>query len=92
MVTYLNDRMMNTCNGRTDAEASQVNGPNPPPPPTLAQAIASILKSHDEQIELLWQLMVNFAHGGSGARNSPALAPTTYSDFTTTHPLLFTEA
>jgi hypothetical protein len=27
----------------------------------------------------------------TGVRNAPALAPTTYSDFATTHPLLFTE-
>jgi hypothetical protein len=27
-----------------------------------------------------------------GARNAPALAPTTYSDFMATHPPLFTEA
>jgi hypothetical protein len=58
MVTCLDDRMVNTHNGRADAEASQPNGPNPPPPPTLAQAIVSILESHDEQTELLWQLVV----------------------------------
>jgi hypothetical protein len=57
MVTYLDDRMMNTRNGRMEAEASQANG-NPPLPPTLAQAIASILEACDEQIELLWQLVV----------------------------------
>jgi hypothetical protein len=27
-----------------------------------------------------------------GAKNAPALAPTTYSDFAATHPPLFTEA
>jgi hypothetical protein len=47
MVTYLDDRMVNTGNGWAEAEASQVNG-NLPPPPTLAQAIASILMSRDE--------------------------------------------
>jgi hypothetical protein len=70
-------------------ENSQGNG-NPPPPPSLAQAIASILESRDEQTELLRQLVANFTHGGNGARN--ALAPTTYSDFAATHPPLFTEA
>jgi hypothetical protein len=35
--------------------------------------------------------MANSAHGGNGARNAPAPALTTYSDFTATHPLLFTE-
>jgi hypothetical protein len=58
----------------------------------LAQAIASILESHDEQTELLWQLVANSTRGGNGARNAPAPAPTTYSDFTATHPPLFTEA
>jgi hypothetical protein len=36
--------------------------------------------------------VANSTHGGHGARNAPAPAPTTYSNFTTTHPLLFTEA
>jgi hypothetical protein len=36
--------------------------------------------------------MANSTRGGNGARNAPALAPTTYSDFATTHPPLFTEA
>jgi hypothetical protein len=82
--------MMNTRNVRNEAENSQGNG-NPPPPPSLAQAIASILESHDEQTELLQQLIANSTRGGNGARNAPALAPTTYSDFAATHPPLFTE-
>jgi hypothetical protein len=53
MVTCLDDRMVNTCNEWAEAEASQANGPNPPPSPTLAQAIVSILESHDKQTELL---------------------------------------
>jgi hypothetical protein len=35
--------------------------------------------------------MANSAHGGNGARNAPAPAPTTYGDFAATHPSLFTE-
>jgi hypothetical protein len=58
----------------------------------LAQAIASILESRDEQTELLRQLVVNSTRGGNEVRNSPALALTTYSDFAATHPSLFTEA
>jgi hypothetical protein len=58
----------------------------------LAQAIASILESRDEQTELLRQLIANSTHGGNGARNAPSPAPTTYNDFTATHPPLFTEA
>jgi hypothetical protein len=83
--------MVNTHNGQVGAENAQGNG-NLPPSSSLAQAIASILESQDEQIELLRQLVANSACGGNAARNAPALAPTTYSDFTTTHPPLFTEA
>jgi hypothetical protein len=36
--------------------------------------------------------MANSIRGGNGARNAPAPASTTYSDFATTHPPLFTEA
>jgi hypothetical protein len=43
--------MVNTRNEQGDARAAQLN--EPPPPPTLAQAIASILESRDEQTELL---------------------------------------
>jgi hypothetical protein len=80
MVTCLDDRMVNTHNGRGDPEPTHPNG-NPPPPSTLAQAIASILESHDKQTELLWQLMANFARDGHEARNASAPALTTYSDF-----------
>jgi hypothetical protein len=52
MVTCLDGRMVNTHHVRNGAENSQGNG-NPPPPPSLAQAIASILESRDEQTELL---------------------------------------
>jgi hypothetical protein len=90
MVRCLDDRMVNTRNMRNGAENSQGNG-NPPPPSSLAQAITSILESHDEQTELLRQLIANSTRGGIGARNAPALALTTCSDFTATHPPLFTE-
>jgi hypothetical protein len=83
--------MVNTRKVRNGDENSQGNG-NPPPPPSLAQAIASILESHDEQTKLLRQLMASSTRGGNGARNAPAPAPTTYNDFATTHPPLFTEA
>jgi hypothetical protein len=83
--------MMNTSNGRGDHEPTVSNG-NPPPPPTLAQAIASILESRDEQTKLLRQLVANSTRDGNGARNNPALAMTTYGDFTATHPPIFTDA
>jgi hypothetical protein len=91
MLMCLDDRMVNTHNGRDGDESTQETG-NLHPPPSLAQAIASILESRDEQIELLRQLMANSAHGGNGARNAPAPTPTTYSDFAATHPPLFIEA
>jgi hypothetical protein len=90
MVTCLDDRMVNTHNGRGDPEPAHPNR-NPPPPPTLAQAITLILESRDEQTELLRQLVANTARGGHGARNAPALAPTTYIDFAATHLLFFIE-
>jgi hypothetical protein len=55
----------------------------------LAQAIASILESRDEQTELLRHLVANSTRR---ARDAPAPALTTYGDFTATHPPLFTEA
>jgi hypothetical protein len=91
MVTCFDDRMLNTHNVRNGAENSQ-GSENLSPPPSLAHAIASILESHDEQTELLWQLVANSICGGNGARNAPAPAPTTYSNFAATHPPLFTEA
>jgi hypothetical protein len=60
MVTCLDDRMVNTHNVRVEAENSQGNR-NPPPPPSLAQAIASILESRDEHTELLRWLIANSA-------------------------------
>jgi hypothetical protein len=83
--------MVNTRNVRNGAENSQGNR-NPPPPLSLAQAIASILESWDEKTELLRQLITNSTRGGNGAWNAPAPASTTYGDFATTHPPLFTEA
>jgi hypothetical protein len=67
MVICWDDRMVNTHNGRAGAENSQGNR-NPPPPPSLTQAIASILESHDEQTELLRQHVANSARGGNGGK------------------------
>jgi hypothetical protein len=47
MITCLNDRMVNTHNGRAGVESAHENG-NLPPSSSLAQAIASILESQDE--------------------------------------------
>jgi hypothetical protein len=83
--------MVNTRNEWAGPENAQGNR-NPPPPPYLAQAIASILESCDEQTELLRQLMANSTRDGNGVGNAPTPAPTTYIDFAVTHPPLFTEA
>jgi hypothetical protein len=91
MVTCLNDRTVNTHNGRGDPEPAPPNG-NLPPPPTLAQAIASILESCDEQTKLLRQVVANSARSGHGAWNASAPTSTTYGDLAATHPPLFTEA
>jgi hypothetical protein len=80
MVTCLNDRMVNTHNGRGDPKPAHPNT-NPPLSPTLAQAIALILESRDEQTELLRQLVANSARGGHGVRNASAPTLTTYGDF-----------
>jgi hypothetical protein len=91
MVICLNDRMVNTRNRRGDPKPAHPNG-NPPLPPTLAQAIGSVLESRDELTELLRQLVANSARCRHGARNASAPTLTTYGDFATTHPPLFTEA
>jgi hypothetical protein len=83
--------MLSTHNGRGHPEPAMPNG-SPPLPPTLVEAITSILESHDEQTELLRPLMANSARGGNGARNAPAPAVTTYNDLAATHLPLFTEA
>jgi hypothetical protein len=44
MVTCFDDKMVNTRNGQVGAENAQGNK-NPPPSPSLAQAIALILES-----------------------------------------------
>jgi hypothetical protein len=86
----LYDSMVNTRNGWGDARAAQPN--EPPPPPTLAQGIASILESRDEQTELLCHLVNNSARGSNGARKAQGQAPTTYVDFLATCPPTFAEA
>jgi hypothetical protein len=90
-ITCLNDRMVNTHNRRGDPEPAHPNR-NPPLQLTLAQAIASIFESRDEQTELLRQLVANSSHDGHRVRNASAPTPTTYGNFGATHPPLFTEA
>jgi hypothetical protein len=83
--------MVNTRNGRADPESSQANG-NPPLPPSMAQAIASVLKSRDEQTELQHMLVANSNRGGHGARNARGQALSSYAEFLATHSPTFAEA
>jgi hypothetical protein len=77
--------MVNTHNGRADADATQSNGP-PPLPPTLAQVITSILESREEQTELLHLFVTNSTRGGIVAGNAHGQAQSTYAEFLATHP------
>jgi hypothetical protein len=82
--------MVNNRNDRADPETSRANG-NPPPPQTLAQAIASVLESRDEQTELLNQLVASSNRGGHGASNARGQAQTTHAEFLATHLPTFAE-
>jgi hypothetical protein len=91
MANNLRDRMVSTHDGSVDAEAAQLNGRSSLPP-TLAQAIASILDSRVEQTKLLRLLMTNSNHGGTTVGNVRDQAWSSYVAFLTTQPLTFIEA
>jgi hypothetical protein len=57
-VSHLYDSMESARDGRVDAETAQSGG-HLSPPPTLAQVIASIRESREEQTELLCLLVTN---------------------------------
>jgi hypothetical protein len=57
-VSHLHDSMVSARDGSADAETPQSGG-HLSPPPTLAQVIASIRESRDEQTELLCLLITN---------------------------------
>jgi hypothetical protein len=56
MVSHLHDSVVSARDGSADAETAQSGG-HSSPPPTLAQVLASIRESRDEQTELLRLLM-----------------------------------
>jgi hypothetical protein len=60
--------------------------------PTLAQVIASIRESRDEQTELLRLLVTNSNHEGTGVSNVRDQARNSYVEFLTTQPPSFIEA
>jgi hypothetical protein len=63
-VSHLLDSMVSAHDGSADAETAQSGG-HSSPPPTLAQVIASIRESRDEQTELLRLLVTNFNCDGT---------------------------
>jgi hypothetical protein len=69
MVSHLHDSMVSTRDGSTDAETAQPGG-HSSPPPTLAQVIASIHESRDEQTELLCLLVTNSIRDGTVVDNA----------------------
>jgi hypothetical protein len=68
-MSHLHDSMVSARDGSADAETPQSGG-HSSPPPTLAQVIASICESRDEQIELLHLLVTNSNRDGTVVGNA----------------------
>jgi hypothetical protein len=77
--------------GSVDAETAQSGG-HLSPPPTLAQVIASIRESREEQTELLCLLVTNSNGDGTMVGIARDQARSSYVEFLATHPPTFTEA
>jgi hypothetical protein len=90
MVSHLHDSMVSTHDGSADAETAQPGG-HSSPLPTLAQVIASICESRDEQTELL-RLVTNSNCDGTKVGNARDQGRSSYVEFLATHPPTFTEA
>jgi hypothetical protein len=90
-VTHLDDSTVSTRDGSADAETAQSDG-HMSPPPTLAQVIASIHESRDEQTELLCLLVTKSNHDGTVVGNARDQARSSYVEFLATQPPTFTEA
>jgi hypothetical protein len=91
MVSHLHDSMVNTHDESADVETTQPGG-HSSPPPTLAQVIASIRESSDEQTELLCLLVTKSNRDGTVVDNARDQARTSYVEFLATQPPTFTEA
>jgi hypothetical protein len=89
-VSHLRDSMVSTHDGSADVETTQPNG-HSSPPPTLAQVIASIRESKDEQTELLCLLMTNCNCEGTAVSNARDQVQSSYVEFLATQPLTFAE-
>jgi hypothetical protein len=68
-VSHLHDSMVSTRDGSVDTETAQPGG-HSSPPPTLAQVIASMRESRDEQIKLLRLLVTNSNRNGTMVGNA----------------------
>jgi hypothetical protein len=77
--------------GSADAETAQL-GEHSSPPPTLAEVIASIRESREEQTELLRLLVTNSNRDGTVVGNARDQVRSSYVEFLATHPPTFTEA
>jgi hypothetical protein len=82
--------MVSARDGSADAETVQPSE-HSSPPPTLAQVIASIRESREEQTELLRLLVTNSNRNGTVVGNARDQARSYYVEFLATHPPTFTE-
>jgi hypothetical protein len=83
--------MVSTHDGTADAETAQPDG-HSSPLPTLAQVIASICESRDEQTELLRLLVLNSNRNDTMVGNARDQARSSYVEFLAIQPPTFTEA
>jgi hypothetical protein len=90
-VSHLHDSIVRSHDRSADAETAQPGG-HSSPPPTLAQVIASIRESRDEQTELLRLLVTNSNWDGTMVGNARDQARSSYVEFLATQPRTFTEA
>jgi hypothetical protein len=82
--------MVSIRDGSADAETAQPGG-HSSPPPTLAQVIASIHESRDEQTELLCLLVTNSNHEGTTVGDAQDQTQSSYVEFLTIQPPTFAE-
>jgi hypothetical protein len=83
--------MVSAHDGIVDAETAKSGG-HSSPLPTLAQVLASIRESREEQTELLRLLVTNSNRGRTVVGNARDQARSSYVEFLATHPPTFTEA
>jgi hypothetical protein len=90
-VSHLHDSMVSARDGSAGAKTTQP-GEHSSPPPTVAQVIASIHESREDQTELLRLLMTNSNRDSTMVGNARDQARSSYVEFLATHPPTFAEA